>query len=110
MSDQDMPALETLNFTELLEIIRHQLGVRLKRSVPKERLIQLIYEGGKPLEEELSGTGESRKKLELALAGKWSSVVSQLPCKGATRGKCTVHPCTESRHLDCFIEARGKLL
>jgi hypothetical protein len=101
MADE-LPALEDLNLTELLAILRSQTRMVLKRSVSRERLIQLIEEGGQPLPEELSGTNETRRILQTFLEKNWSVVVSQIPCKGENAGKCTIYPCPEGRHLDCY--------
>lgn len=100
--DDQLPDLRELNTTELLAIIRQQTGLVVKRSVPKDRLIQLVEEGTKPAQEELSGTNGTRRILQLFIEKNWSWINSQLPCKGPNRGKCTVYQCPEGRHLDCY--------
>lgn len=102
---EDMDNLHLLNETELAYIIRRQMGLVVKRSVGKERLIQLLEDGGMPTEEELSSTTDSRKRLQLYIEKNWEGIQSQLPCKGENRGRCTVYPCPEGRHVDCLNAA-----
>lgn len=102
---QDLDNLSVLNLTELAQIIRRQTGLVVKRSVPKERLIQLLEMGGMPAPEEISETTESRKRLQLYVEKNWTGIQSQLPCKGENRGRCTIYQCPEGRHVDCLIHA-----
>lgn len=97
--------LFTLNETELAYIIRRQTGLVIKRSVRKERLVQLVEEGGAVLEEEIAESTRTRKELQLYVEQNWEGVNSQLPCKGPDKGKCTIYPCPEGRHVDCFLSA-----
>lgn len=102
---QDMDLLYMLNTTELMTLIRRQTGMVVKRSVSKERMVQII-EGGAPIvQEEVSETTESRKKLQLYIEKNWDGIQSQLPCKGENRGRCTIYPCPEGRHVDCLASA-----
>lgn len=96
------PELIHLNTTELQEIIRQRTGNRLRRSVPRERLIHLIETKEPPLPEELAGTNYTRIALQNFISESWDWVNSQLPCTGQDRGKCTIYPCPEGRHLDCY--------
>lgn len=112
MSEQvteDMDILHALNETELALIIRRQTGLVMKRSVGRDRMIQLLEEGGMPLPEEISPTTESRKKLQVFIEKNWVALNSQLPCKGENKGRCTVYPCPEGRHLDCLLAAGAQL-
>lgn len=102
---EDMDMLHMLNVTELAYIIRRQSGLVVKRSVSKERLIQLLENGGLPEAEEVSPTTESRKRLQLYVEKNWTGIQSQLPCKGENKGKCTIYPCPEGRHVDCLLSA-----
>jgi hypothetical protein len=102
---EDMDNLELLNITELTYLIRRQTGLVVKRSVSKERLIQLLEYGGLPTAEEISPTTESRKRLQLYIEKNWTGIQSQLPCKGENRGRCTIYPCPEGRHIDCLLSA-----
>jgi hypothetical protein len=95
----------SFNKTELTYLIRNILGVVVRRSVSKDRLVEMIKTGEYPKPEEISPTTESRKKLQVFLENNWSSLNSQLPCKGENRGKCTIYPCPEGRHLDCYLSA-----
>ena len=105
MSDV-LPNLETMNLTELLTIYRRQTGLVVKRSVERERLIQLV-EGRVVLDpSELAGTTETRKELETFVTKNWVWINSQIPCQGTNRGKCTLYPCPEARHLDCYLAAK----
>jgi len=99
---EELPSLHELNTTELLAILRSQTGMVLKRSVPRDRLIQLVEDGGKPLPEELAGTNETRRILQTFIERNWSWIGSQVPCKGENAGRCTIYPCPEGRHLDCY--------
>lgn len=102
---EDMDQLHMLNMTELAQLIRRHTGLVVKRSVPKERLIQLLEDGGLPTAEEISPTTDSRKRLQLYIEKNWMGIQSQLPCKGENRGRCTIYPCPEGRHVDCLISA-----
>lgn len=102
---EDMDVLHTLNNTELAQLIRRHTNLVVKRAVPRERLIQLLEDGGLPTLDEVSPTTESRKKLQLYVEKNWMGIQSQLPCKGENRGRCTIYPCPEGRHVDCLISA-----
>lgn len=102
---EDMDILHTLNATELAFIIRRQTGLVVKRSVTKERLIELLENGGVPTADEVSPTTETRKHLQLFVEKNWVAINSQLPCKGENRGRCTIYPCPEGRHIDCLLLA-----
>lgn len=102
---EDMDQLHLLNVTELAFLIRRHTGLVVKRSVGKERLIQLLEDGGVPTAEEVSSTTDSRKRLQLYIEKNWMGIQSQLPCKGENRGRCTIYPCPEGRHVDCLISA-----
>lgn len=103
--DFQVPPLETLNVTELAYIIRRQTGVVVKRSLPKERLIELIEYGTQPTPDEIAGSTTTRKELQQFIEKNWTWVNSQLPCKGPDKGKCTIYPCPEGRHADCMMSA-----
>lgn len=96
---------ESLNKTELAQLLRNKTGLVIKRSVSSERLIFLLTTGEEPTEDEISPTTDSRRRLQLFLEKNWSTLNSQLPCKGDNRGKCTIYPCPEGRHLDCYLSA-----
>lgn len=102
---EDMDQLHMLNVTELAQLIRRHTGLVVKRSVPKERLVQLLEDGGLPTAEEISPTTDSRKRLQLYIEKNWMGIQSQLPCKGENRGRCTIYQCPEGRHVDCLISA-----
>lgn len=107
--DEGLPDLQQLNATELASIVRRQTGVVVKRSVPRLRLIELIEYGLAPLPEEAAKTNETRKVLQLFIEKNWSWVNSQIPCKGENMGRCTVYPCPEGRHLDCYLAAKDQI-
>jgi hypothetical protein len=97
--------LNSFNLTELVEIVRRQTGVVVKRSLSKERLVQIIEDGGLPNSSELASTNESRQTLENFITKNWEWLNSQIPCKGPNKGKCTIYPCPEARHVDCYLSA-----
>ncbi len=101
--------LEEMNITELSAIIRQRTGVIIKRSVPRERLAEIIVQGVVPPYEEWAETMETRKRLQVFIEKSWDWVNSQLPCKGPDRGKCTIYPCPEGRHVDCYTSNREHL-
>lgn len=111
MSDA-IPPLEQLNTSELLQILNNagHGRLRLRRSLPRDRLIHLIRSGEQPGEDEFSQTVETRAKLEVWVSSVWDQINSQLPCVGPLRGKCTVYPCTEARHLECFLSAKKNMI
>ena len=102
---EDMDILHTLNTTELAFIIRRQTGLIVKRSVPRERLVQLLENGLSLTPEEIASTTDSRQRLQLFVLSNWEGIQSQLPCKGDNRGRCTIYPCPEGRHIDCLLAA-----
>lgn len=102
----DVP-LDQVNTTELLQMLLQQRGFRLRRAVPRGRLIELLSDptAHPPHPEEWSGTVESRKELQDMIALYWEQVNSQLPCVGETRGQCTAHPCSDGRHIECRLSS-----
>ena len=108
--NQVAPPLEELNDTELLELLRRDTDLRLRRSVPRERIIHLITSGEKPLETEVAHTALTRKRLQGWILSNWVGIESQLPCKGMTRGHCTIHHCPDTRHLDCYLAVEKRIL
>lgn len=101
----DFPPLESMNTTELIEIYRRRTGKIIKRSMPREQLVSLLEEEWQPSPEMLSGTMKTRRTLQLFNEKNWLWIQSQLPCKGENKGHCTVYPCTEARHVDCWLSA-----
>lgn len=101
----DMDILHLMNCTELTQLIRRQTGMVVAKSIGKDRMIQLLQYGGHPEPHELSKTDDSRKRLQLYIEKNWTGIQSQLPCKGENRGRCTIYPCPEARHIDCLLAA-----
>lgn len=91
-----------LNSTELAAIIRQRSGLIVKRCVSHERLVELVTTGQAPNPDEVAGTAKTREVLQSFIEKQWTFINSQLPCTGPTRGKCTIHPCPEGRHVDCY--------
>lgn len=106
---QETDVLSNLNDTELAQLIRRQTGLIVKRAVGRQRLLQLLEDGGMPGPEEISSTNESRKRLQIYVEKNWIGLQSQLPCKGENRGRCTIYPCPEGRHVDCLLAAGPQL-
>lgn len=106
---EDMDILHALNITELAQLIRRQTGLVIARSVGIERMIQILEYGQRPEPHELSKTDDSRKRLQLYIEKNWNGIQSQLPCKGENRGRCTIYPCPEARHVDCLLSAGPQL-
>ncbi len=113
---RDMDILHLLNDTELAQLIRNQTGVIVARAIGRDRMIYLLETGGIPnpdpvsmsasgIEGETSKTDDSRKRLQLYIEKNWNGIQSQLPCKGEHRGRCTIYPCSEGRHVDCLTAA-----
>lgn len=106
----DLDHLNLLNETELSQLIRRQTGVIVARSIGKDRMIGIlesVYRDGYGgmMTNEYSKTNESRQKLQLFIEKNWNGIQSQLPCKGENRGRCTIYPCSEGRHVDCLLAA-----
>lgn len=111
--------LSLLNETELTQLIRSQTGVIVARSIGRDRMIEMMTYGYKPdsggtrlvgdenieFSSEFSKTNDSRKRLQLYIEKNWNGIQSQLPCKGENRGRCTIYPCSEGRHVDCLLAA-----
>ncbi len=116
---QGLDNLHLLNETELTQLIRRQTGVIVARSIGKDRMIEILQNGYVPdpggyrqigdemvdITSEYAKTNESRKKLQLFIEKNWNGIQSQLPCKGENRGRCTIYPCSEGRHVDCLLAA-----
>lgn len=97
--------LMRLNATELAQIIRQRTGWVIKASVPKERLAAFLYGQAQPTPDDLAETTKTRHSLQIFIEKNWALFGSQLPCKGENRGRCTIYPCPEGRHVDCFLAA-----
>lgn len=97
--------LMVCNFTELAQLIRQRTGWVMKASVPKVRLVSFLYGTAQPTAEDLAESTKTRNTLQLFIRDNWSLFASQLPCKGENRGCCTIYPCSEGRHADCFLAA-----
>lgn len=110
--NNESPPLEALNKTELLQILATASSgsYRLRVDTPKERLVHLIRTGEPPTQAEISQTGETRKQLQYWIREvAWRSINSQLPCTGDDRGTCVTYPCSEGRHMACFLGAKRHL-
>jgi hypothetical protein len=103
--------LEHLNKTELIQILGNggHGNLRLKESTSRERLIQLIRSSEQPEKEEIAETTETRRRLQVWVERNWLQINSQLPCSGSLRGMCTVYPCSEGRHIECYLSAKDKM-
>jgi hypothetical protein len=101
-----------MNRTELLQLLASDKhgNHRLRTTVPAERLIHLLRTGEQPQPEELAQTTETRKKLQVWIEKNWLQIGSQLPCSGPNKGKCTIYPCSEGKHLDCYLHAQKHML
>jgi len=98
--------LEELNKTELLELIRQQLGRRVDSNLTKANLIRIV-EMGKL--EKVSKLEESRYKLELFIDKNKQYYQTNLPCRGQiNEGKCTQFKCSEILHLSCFSNIKDE--
>ena len=101
-----------MNRTELLQLLAtEKYGyLRLKASVPIERLAHYVRTMEQPPPEEIALTSDSRRKLQMWIDKNRMQIESQLPCSGVNRGKCTIYPCSEGKHLDCFLSAQKHML
>jgi hypothetical protein len=102
---------------ELLELVRIHTGYRLRRDLAPERLVQILERQDLPQLHEFPETEQSRKSLQGWIMRNWQAVNSQLPCKGELRGRCYGdekgrggYPCTDARHLDCWLFNKHKVL
>lgn len=85
--------------TELLQIARRQGLPPLRRSLSKERIVEIVTGNDIFRPEEVAGTINSRVALQQYITKHWGVVRSQLP---GCDGKCTTYPCSEGRHAMCF--------
>ncbi len=101
-----------MNRTELLQILsKEEYGhLRLRATVSQERLAELVRTKEKPKQEEIAQTAATRQRLQLWIEKNWTQIGSQLPCSGPNRGKCTIYPCSEGKHLDCYLSAQKYML
>jgi hypothetical protein len=107
-----MDVYDYMNQTELIRILStEKYGyLRLRRGISLERLAHLVRTGERPTSEELALTTETRRKLQLWIERNWTQIGSQLPCSGPNKGKCTIYPCSEGKHLDCLLAAQKHML
>jgi hypothetical protein len=91
--------LKFCNETELLQLARKQGVGILRRGIPLETLIKIVTGEEEVKTSQLSGTMETRAKLERFIQENIERTRSQLP--GCT-GRCTTFPCTEGRHGLCY--------
>lgn len=97
--------LMLLNVTELTQLLRQRTGWVVKSTLSKERLASFLYGQAQPTAEDLADTTKTRHSLQVFIEKNRSLFDSQLPCKGENRGCCTIYPCPEGRHVDCFLAA-----
>jgi hypothetical protein len=101
--------LNELNKTELLELCRLHGHARLKEGLTKDRLIEIINNGTTSADD-LANTNITRKRLQQFIQDNWELVNTNLPCKGKLNaGKCTIFPCSEARHVSCYLGAKRYL-
>lgn len=107
-----MDAYDFMNHTELLKILSSEKYgyLRLRGGISIERLAHLVRTGERPAPEELALTSDTRRRLQLWVERNWSQIGSQLPCSGPNKGKCTIYPCSEGKHLDCYLSAQKHML
>ena len=107
-----MDAYDYMNQTELLKILSSEKYgyLRLRRGIPLERLAHLVRTMERPTPEEHALTSDTRRRLQLWIERNWTQIGSQLPCSGPNKGKCTIYPCSEGKHLDCYLAAQKHML
>lgn len=107
-----MDVYSYMNQTELLQILSTDRygNLRLRANVPQERLAHLVRTMERPAPEEIAATADSRRRLQLWIEKTWSQIGSQLPCSGPNKGKCLIYPCSEGKHLDCYLAAQKHML
>jgi hypothetical protein len=98
-TEMDDSILYQCNESELLEIARKQGLGRLRRGLSIDTLVKLVTAEIKPTTDHLSGTIETRAKLEAFIFERIEVTRSQLP---GCDGRCRTYPCTEGRHALCF--------
>lgn len=103
-------SLAAFNKTEMLEIIRRATGRIAKRSLPIERIREIVEHGQAPRDDELAGTMRTRYLLQGFVSRNWVRISSQIPCEGTNRGSCTVYGCPEGRHVDCMLRCPATAL
>jgi hypothetical protein len=102
--------LHELNQSELLELVFIHRGYRLRRDTLIDRLIQLLEDDtAHPTAAEIPATQQTRAELEQWILKNWGMIQSQLPCKLANRGRCTIYPCTEVRHISCWTFSKSAM-
>lgn len=102
-----MVELETLNKTELLDLIRRQTGRRVSSLLTLEELRGIV--NGNPITE-FSKTEVTRKKLEIFIEQNWEFYQIYLPCRGqVNEGKCTIFNCSEGLHTECWLNIKDQI-
>ena len=91
--------LEQCNETELLQLAHRQGLGTLRRGLDHQELVAIVAGVISPESRHLSDSTWTRAKLEATIFANWDQLMSQLP--GCT-GKCSIYPCTEGKHAQCF--------
>lgn len=94
------------NESELLHLARTQGLPALRSGIPHEELVAIVLGIAEVKKEHLAWTNFTREKLETFLAENWERLRSQLP---GCDGKCRSFPCSEVKHLNCFIPVEGRI-
>lgn len=110
MTQDDIPPLEELSTSELVEMCRRQGYGHINRFANRERIIALLTYGGKVPPELVSKSNQTRKELERFISSFWDRIQSQLPCKGENRGKCTIYGCSDGQHAECLMASEPYMI
>lgn len=115
MEDNNHETVDVYNYmntTELLQILSSEKygHLRLRRDLSQDRLLYLVRTKERPNPDELAQTSDTRRRLQLWIERNWIQIGSQLPCSGPNKGKCTIYPCSEGKHLDCYLSAQKHML
>jgi hypothetical protein len=91
--------LKNCNESELIALALRQGLPRLRRGLDRRTLEAIVAGEMDPSAEHLSGTIQTRAKLEAHILKHIEQIRSQLP--GCT-GMCSTYPCSDGRHALCF--------
>ncbi len=105
-----MQQYSSLNITEITQLIRQKTSNILKHSIPKDRLLKILLDTEHSVVEDYADTCNTRNRLQTFLDKNCVSLASQIPCNGQNKGKCTIYPCAEGRHSDCYLAAASFII
>lgn len=97
---EDDQSLNLLNESELLWMTRLQGLPVIRRGLPHAELVAIVSGTIPVTGAHLAGSNFTRECLEGFITQNFDLIRTQLP---GCNGKCRTFPCTEGKHMSCFV-------